>query len=221
MEQKAAWALTLLTVILTSACIAYAARLSSTAFLLLAFVCFGTGFDFFSHVLGALFPHKKNFLLWYARINFSALCFGIVFTPMAATFVIARLYPSGLNSVLAALFPALLLLSLLFGALFMLAKYRAVEESGSLEYTLDKTNPYTYRIFFARRILLALSLVIALLAVYEAFHTDRLLWALHFAAFFIATIPLHILHKKIASMVMEAVTLLILFYGTMQVFIER
>jgi len=220
LEQKLIYAMTLFTFALAGACFYYAVILSSAPFFLLACVTFGTGFDFLSHILGIIYAQKKRFLLWYAKINFSLLCFGIVFTPLSATFVIAKVAPSGLNSRLISQYPAMLLFSLLFGALFMIAKYAARPEQGALEYTLDKKDPYTYRIFLARRILLGMSLIIALIAVFEGVQTKMALWSILFAASFIATIPLHIRHKMLASIAAETLSLGLLFCGSWRVFVE-
>jgi len=45
------------------------------------------------------------------------------------------------------------------------------------------------------------------------------LWAAAFGLSFIATVPLHIMHKQIPSMLSEAVTLYILAYGSWAMFV--
>jgi hypothetical protein len=49
--------------------------------------------------------------------------------------------------------------------------------------------------------------------------TDWLLWTLAFGLTFIATVPLHIMHKQIPSMLSELITQIILIYGSWAVFV--
>ncbi len=81
-----------------------------------------------------------------------------------------------------------------------------------------RRHPFTCRLFLAKRVVLVLSLVITLLVLFEGIKTELAMWSLHFAVLFIATVPLHILHKKTASMLAETATLVILLYGSMKVF---
>ena len=49
--------------------------------------------------------------------------------------------------------------------------------------------------------------------------TDWMLWTAVFGLSFIATVPLHILHKHLASMLSEAFTLIVLVYGSWLIFV--
>ena len=111
-----------------------------------------------------------------------------------------------------------LLASLLFGLLFLFARYKTYTLNGASEYTLDKSHGYTKVIFIARRILLVVSLAVALLAVYDGLGTSLAWWFVLYGLLFVATIPLHIMHRPVASMLFEALTLLVLFYGSLRVF---
>ena len=210
---------TVLTFALAGVCFYWYQQAGEIALLYLGWVTFGTAFDFLSHILGRYLPDQRGFLKLYARINFSALCFGIPFTALAASFVIGAAVPEGLNALFAEYAFGILVFSLLFGGLFLFARYRFVDIPDTVELTLDKSNPYTRLIFLARRGFLALSLVVSLIAMYESIGTEWMVWSLMFGAVFIATVPLHILHKHIASMLAEAVTLAILAWGSWAAFV--
>jgi len=188
------------------------------AWLLLGFVILGTAYDFCSHVIGRIAGKPAPSLEIYARFNFAALCFGIPFTSLAATFVIAEVAPGGINSQIAMFWPQVLIGSLLFGGLFLFARYKTFELHGAVEYTLDKSHGFTRTIFLVRRVLLAVSVILTLVVMYEGFTTNLGWWTFSYSILFIATVPLHILHRPVASMVAEAATLLVLFYGTYRVF---
>jgi hypothetical protein len=49
--------------------------------------------------------------------------------------------------------------------------------------------------------------------------TDWLLWTLAFGLTFIASVPLHIMHKQIPSMLSELITQIILIYDSWAVFV--
>lgn len=190
----------------------YAVTVQTARAYLLAFVVLGTGYDFFSAVVGR-HVHNRYVLLWYARINFSLLCFGIVFTPMLAVFTIRAFAPDTYCALLADCWLQLLLFSLGFGSLFLFARYAVHRDEKALIFSLDKNHLYTARIFVARRVLLVISLLIALLAVIEGLQSSMALWSLLFFAAFAATVPLHIMHKHLSSMAAEFVTLTILAHG--------
>jgi len=61
--------------------------------------------------------------------------------------------------------------------------------------------------------------VIAILAGIDGLRSGMAVWSALFCLLFIATVPLHILHKHVCSMAAEAVTLAVLFYGAVQVFV--
>jgi len=191
----------------------------NVAMTLLSLVTLGTAYDFVSHIVGRDVSDPKPSLEIYARLNFAALCFGIPFTSLAASFVVGTQYQEGLSAALASWWLEILIGSLLFGALFLVARYKTFVMHGGIEYTLDKSHGYTKAIFLIRRVLLAIAAVVALIAMYEGFaHTSMGWWTAAFSVLFIATIPLHILHRPIASMLGEAATLWVLFYGTLRVF---
>ena len=187
--------------------------------LLLGLVTFGMSYDFLSHVLGLVIPDRESFLCWYSRINFAALCFGIPFTAFAGTFVVARLAPQSLSGALAENYLLVLHGSVAFGLLFLFARYRKIDVGGAVEFTLDKAHSYTRVIFLLRRVLLAAALLIALIALADAWATDLRLWALLFVGVFTASIPLHILHKQIPSMLSELITQALAMYAMWKVFI--
>jgi len=190
----------------------------NVAMLLLALVTLGTAYDFFSHIIGRGVTEPRPSLLLYAKFNFAALCFGIPFTSLAASFVVAEIVPDGISATLAGYWLELLIGSVLFGSLFFFAKYKTFVMHGGIEYTLDKSDRYTKIIFVTRRVLLAIAVVVSLVAVYEGLGSSMIWWTIAYAVLFVATIPLHIMHRPIASMLAEAATLLVLFYGTSRVF---
>ncbi|MFQ5634162.1 MAG: hypothetical protein ACE5G3_02380 [Gammaproteobacteria bacterium] len=208
----------LFTFALAALCFDRFAATSVAAWLLLAWVTFGTAFDFTSHILGLHFGRHRRFLTLYARVNFSALCFGIPFTALAGSFVIAEIAPDGFNAGLADRWRAILAFSLAFGALFLFARYRHFTASGVVGLTLDKGHAYTKIIFIARRIYLALALLIAISVMIEGFGTDWMWWSLLFGVSFIATVPLHIMRHETASMLSEAFTLVVLVWGYWKAF---
>lgn len=210
---------TLATFTLAGVCFAWYAQTGRVALLLLGWVTFGTAFDFLSHILGIHFQRYRGFLSAYARTNFSALCFGIPFTVMAGAFVIAEVYPAGISARIVPYYREILIVSLMFGALFMFARYRFLDYAGAVELTLDKSHPYTKKIFLARRGFLMLSLVLALIVMGDGLRTDWGMWTALFGFLYIATVPLHILHRHMASMLCEAATLVVLAYGSWSVFV--
>ncbi|MAF83196.1 MAG: hypothetical protein CL797_03745 [Chromatiales bacterium] len=210
---------TLITFLLAGACFVWYARTGEVPLLLLGWVTFGTAFDFLSHILGRHFGRYRHFLLWYARINFSALCYGIPFTAMVGAFVIAKIAPTGISATIVPYYYELLIASLAFGALFLFAKYSYIKLESSVELTLDKTHSYTKNIFTARRGFLTLALLLGVAVMIDGINTDWTLWAVVFGLSFIVTVPLHIMHKHLASMLSEAFTLFVLAYGSQSVFV--
>jgi hypothetical protein len=204
---------------LAGLCFVWYAQTDRVALLLLGWVTFGTAFDFLSHVLGMHMQRYRGFLSWYARTNFSALCFGIPFTVMAGAFVIAEVFPAGISAQIVPHYRELLMVSLLFGSLFMFARYRYLDYGDAVELTLDKTHSYTRKIFVARRVFLALSLLLALIVMADGLGSEWGVWTALFGFSYIATVPLHILHKHLASMLCEAFTLVVLVYGSWLVFV--
>jgi len=207
------------TFVLAGICFAWYVQTDRVALLLLGWVTFGTAFDFLSHILGMHLQRYRGFLSCYARTNFSALCFGIPFTVMAGAFVIAEVFPTGISARIVPYYRELLISSLLFGSLFMFARYRTLDLAGAVELTLDKTHSYTRKIFLARRVFLALSLVLALVVMGDGLGSEWGVWTALFGFSYIATVPLHIMHKHLASMLCEAFTLVVLVYGSWSVFV--
>ncbi|MCL4790863.1 MAG: hypothetical protein KJ040_02305 [Gammaproteobacteria bacterium] len=193
-------------------------RNPEVAWLLVGLVTFGMSFDFMNHVLGTRVPERKTLLKWYARLNFAALCFGIPFTAYAGSFVLAEATPAPLSTLLVGHWLPVLHGSVAFGLLFMFARYKEVNVNGAREYVLDTRHAYTKTIFTLRRILLAGALGIALTVVADGLGTPWSAWALAFTGVFVASIPLHILHKQIPSMVSELLTQAIAIYGCWVVF---
>ena len=187
--------------------------------LLLGLVTFGMSYDFLSHVLGTVVPGAERFLKLYSRINFAALCFGIPFTAFAGTFIVARLVPDGINASLADHYLLILHAACAFGLLFLFAGYKKIEVEGAVEFTLNKAQAFTKTIFLVRRVLLAASLVVAILLLVEAWNTELRVWALLFVGVFTASVPLHIRHMQIASMLSELLTQALAMYATWLVFV--
>ncbi|MCP3999480.1 MAG: hypothetical protein GY727_01035 [Gammaproteobacteria bacterium] len=206
--------------LLAGLCFQWYAETSKVALLLLGWVTFGMAFDFLGHIVGLHFSQHSAFLRWFARINYSALCFGIPFTALAGTFVLAEIVTDGISASLVNYYPVVLYSSLLFGSLFIFAHYRKVTINGAVEFVLDKSNHFTGLIFLTRRLLLALSLIIGITVMVDGFGTEWSLWAFAFGLSFIATVPLHIMHKQIPSMLSELITQVIAIYGTWAVFVS-
>lgn len=213
------YAITIPSFLLAGICFQWYADTNEVALLLLGWVTFGMAFDFLSHILGLHFGEHNRFLCWYARINFSALCFGIPFTALAGSFVIAEIVNDGISAALVNHYLVILYGSLSFGAFFMFAKYRSFSLAGATEITLDKTQRYTRFIFLTRRVFLALALVVGIAVMIDGYGTEWSLWSFAFGLSFIATVPLHIMHKQIPSMLSELITQVILIYGSWAVFV--
>lgn len=205
---------------LAGLCFYWYAVVPEVALLLVGLVTFGMSFDFFNHVLGHWFPERRRFLELYARINFSALCFGIPFTAYAGSFVLAAGADGAVSELLVRNYRPVLYGSVAFGCLFLFARYKVADINGAIEFVLDKSHRFTRTIFLLRRALLAATLLIALTVLFDAIGTPWLLWALLFTVTFVATIPLHILHKQIPSMLGELVTQIIAVYGCWLVFVS-
>ena len=220
MKSALVYLITFSTFGLAGVCLSWYGRTGEIALLLLGAVTFGTAFDFFSHVLGAWFPDRDRLLRVYARIDFAALCFGIPFTALAGSFVVAKIAPDGFNAWLITYWLPILVFSLVFGVLFLPARYSRFVHDGVTAFTLDKSHDYTRAIFIARRIWLAIALAVGISVMIEGFGTSMAFWAALFGLSFIATVPLHILHKHIPSMLSEAITLNILAHGSWLVFVR-
>ena len=205
--------------LLAGICFQWYAETREVALLLLGWVTFGMAFDFLGHIVGLHFAQHTRFLRWFSRINYSALCFGIPFTAIAGSFVLAEVVGDGISAALINHYLIILHSSLIFGSLFMFARYRKLTISGAVEFVLDKSHHYTGLIFLARRILLVLSLVVGIAVMIDGFGTEWSLWSFAFGMSFIATVPLHIMHKQIPSMLSELVTQVIAVYGTWVVFV--
>ncbi len=62
-------------------------------------------------------------------------------------------------------------------------------------------------------------MLLAVTVMSEGIGTDWALWTAVFGVSFMATVPLHIIHKHLASMLFEAFTLVVLAYGSWSVFV--
>jgi hypothetical protein len=216
----ALFAMTLPAFLLAGVCFGWYGLTGEIPLLLLGLVTFGMAYDFLSHILGIYMRRHQTFLRWYAKVNYWALCFGIPFTAFAGTFVIAEIKPDSLSASLANNYLVILWGSVLFGLLFLFARYKQITIAGSTEYVLDKRHPYTKTIFILRRILLALSLAIGILVMFDGWGTSWQLWSIVFGVSFIITVPLHIMHLQIPSMLSELATQFIAIYATWQIFVN-
>jgi hypothetical protein len=180
--------------------------------LLLAFVTIGTGIDFAGSLIDDYVTDKKS-VLFYTKLRFSLLNFGILFTPLCAAYVLQYFPSAPISRALFSNFPLLLILSLVTGGLFMFARYVEDTEKGEKVYRLDRKDKFTKIAFIIRKTVLLCSLIIAIIAIAEGIGTEMALWSIMFGVVFIATIPLHILHKELPSMSAELATLVILLYG--------
>jgi len=205
--------------LLAGLCFQWYAETHEVVLLLLGWVTFGMAFDFLGHIVGLHFAQHTRFLHRFARINFSALCFGIPFTAIAGSFILAEVVGDGISAAVIRHYLIILHSSLIFGSLFMFARYRKVTIAGAVEFVLDKSHHYTGLIFLTRRVFLALSLVIAIAVMVDGFGTEWSLWSFAFGLSFIATVPLHIMHKQIPSMLSELITQVIAIYGSWVVFV--
>ena len=213
------WAITVAGFGLSVPCFYWFFLTGEIPLVLLGLVTFGMAYDFLSHLLGQYFPGQDRFLRLYSRVNFAALCFGIPFTAFAGTFVLAAVDPSSISAGLADDYLLVLHSSVGFGLLFLFARYRRISVAGAVEFTLDKSHAFTRTIFILRRVLLAASLVIGLIVLADAWGTDWFVWAVLFVGVFVASIPLHILHLQIPSMLSELITQSLAVYASWQVFV--
>ena len=211
-EKKLTLVITLLTVLLALACFYLEIKYSRHGILMLALVILGTGFDFSLSIIGDYIKSTKVVLLC-TKISFSLLNFGVVFTAMAAAYVVKDLTGCDLSAAMISFNHVFLILSVVSGVFFLFTKYVPNKKAEGL-YTLDRKDGFTLFAFIVRRIVLACSMIMALIVVFEAIKTPFALWSLLFGGLFIVTVPLHILHKHMLSMIVEFLTLVVLFYGT-------
>jgi len=204
--------ITVLTFFLALASFYLEIKYSRHGVLMLAFVILGTGFDFLLPIIENYIKSRKAFLLC-TKISFSLLNFGVVFTAMAAAYVVKDLTGCDLSLAMISFNHVFLLCSIVSGVFFLFTKYVPNKKAEGL-YTLDRKDGFTLFAFIVRRIVLACSLIMALIVVFEAIKTPFALWSLLFGGLFIATVPLHILHKHMLSMIVEFLTLAVLFFGT-------
>jgi hypothetical protein len=204
---------------LTLAALYLELRVRQAGVMVLALVILGTFIDFLGAYTGAFISQQARLLL-FTKVRFSLLNFGIIFTPMSAAFILAKSPNAPLCSALAARYAWLAVFSLATGALFLFTKYTSATDEGVATYRLDRDDPFTKRAFLLRRIILAGSLVIAILVGVDGLRCGMAAWTALFCLLFIATVPLHILHKHVCSMAAEAVTLAVLLYGAVQVFVK-
>jgi hypothetical protein len=211
--------ITAATGVLTLAAFYLELRVSQAGAMVLALVILGTFIDFLGSYTGAFISQQARLLL-FTKARFSLLNFGIIFTPMCAAFILAESPHAPLCSALVGDYPWLAVFSLATGSLFLFTKYAPAIDEGVATYRLDRDDPFTKRAFLIRRIILACSLVIAILVGVDGLRSGMAAWTVLFCLLFIATVPLHILHKHVCSMAVEAVTLAVLFYGAIQVFVK-
>ena len=127
--------------------------------------------------------------------------------------------PDGISAQIIRHYLPILYGSLIFGTLFLFARYRQLGISGTVEYALDKSHAYTRIIFLLRRIFLAMALAVSVTVMLDGSNSGWQLWSLLFGLSFIATVPLHIMHKQIPSMLSELITQVILIYGSWMAFV--
>ncbi len=218
-RKLAALTVTAATGVLTLAAFYLAIKAGQAGAVVLALVILGTFIDFLGAYTGA-FITKPARLLLFTKARFSLLNFGIIFTPMSAAFILTKSPNAPLCSAFVAHYPWLIVFSLATGVLFLFTSYVPATDEGVATYRLDRDDPFTKRAFLIRRIVLACSLVIAILIGVDGLRSGMTVWTALFCLLFIATVPLHILHKHVCSMAAEAVTLVVLFYGAVQVFVK-
>ena len=187
--------------------------------LLFSFVTLGTAIDFLSSIIGA-YTQNRALLLAVAKIRFSLLNFGILFTPISAAFIVSNFSTAHWCVMLANNYLPWLIFSLTTGSLFLFTKYTLDREEGVPIFKLDQDNKFTVVAFIIRRILLLSSLIIALLVILEGLKTEFAVWTILFGGSFILTIPLHIMKKHLSSMAVEFITLIILFYGAAHMYLQ-
>ena len=194
-------------------------KIKEPVVLLFSFVTLGTAIDFLSSIIGS-YTKSRNLLLAFAKTRFSLLNFGILFTPITAAFIISNFSTARFCTLLATDYSSWLIFSLITGSLFLFTKYTLGSEEGVPVFKLDRNNRFTMIAFIIRRGLLLSALLITLLVIYEGLKTEFALWTLLFGGFFILTIPLHIMQKHLSSMTVELITLVVLFYGTIQMYLQ-
>ena len=214
-EKNLTLVITFLTVLLALACFYLEIKYRRHGILMLALVTLGTGFDFSLSIIGDYIKSSRIVLLC-TKISFSLLNFGVVFTAMAAAYVVKDLAGCDLSAAMISFNHIFFLFSIVSGTLFLFTKYVPNKNVEGL-YTLDRKDGFTLFAFIVRRIVLAGSLIMALIVVFEGVKTPFALWSLLFGGLFVATVPLHILHKHMLSMIVEFLTLAVLFYGTLLV----
>ncbi len=212
LQKKVVLLITVLTALLAFACFYLEIKFSRHGVLMLALVVLGTGFDFSLSIIGDVIKNKKIVLIC-TKISFSLLNFGVVFTALSAAYVVKDIPGCDLSSEMISYRHVFFLMSIVSGFFFLFTKYIPNEKAEGL-YTLDRKDGFTLFAFVLRRIVLAASLVMALIVVFEGMKTSFAFWSLLFGGLFIATVPLHILHKHMSSMIVEFLTLVVLFYGT-------
>lgn len=210
--------LTLLTFVLALMGFLLELKVREPVMLLLSFVILGTAFDFLTPIMGT---HTKNttLLLVFAKTRFSLLNFGILFTSISAAFILSNFSTACLCNSLANHYLYWLIFSLVSGSLFLFSKYTIDEDEGAITFKLDRSDSFTSKAFILRRVSLVFSLIIAGIVVFEGLKTEFALWSIFFGIFFILTVPLHILHKRISSMVVELITLVVVFYGVTRIYL--
>ena len=182
--------------------------------LLFSLVCLGTGYDFWGTVSGKYVRHEKT-LLFLARTRYFLVNFGILFTPYTLLFILSE---SQSQKILFSYWFAnhyfcFLLLSLFTGVPYLVSRYTTVKGNYYPVVVVDKTSQITQTAFILRRMMLLLSLVLALLAAIDGFLIETHLFAGVFIVLFIVCVPLHILKKNSLAMLVEVATLCIVFLG--------
>ena len=99
----------------------------------------------------------------------------------------------------------------------MFSHYVKDNTKGATDYKLDRSDKFTKSAFIIRKVVLLCSLIIAIVVVVEGIKTGMALWLILFGVVFIATVPLHILHKQLSSMAAELATLVIILFGAAKV----
>jgi len=204
--------LTGLTFILAVACLILELKVKEPGVLLLAFVTIGTGIDFTGSLIRD-YVKNENFLLLFTKLRFSLLNFGILFTPLCAAYVLQYFPSASICRALFSQFPLLLIFSLITGGLFMFCHYVKDNTNGDTDYKLDRGDKFTKCAFIIRKVVLLCSLIIAIVVIVEGIKTAMGFWSILFGIIFIATVPLHILHKQLSSMAAELATLVIILLG--------
>ena len=149
-QKKLTISIAALTVLLACACFWLDVKYKQHGILMLALVCLGTAFDFSLSIIGDYVKSTRVILLC-TKISFSLLNFGVVFTAMAAAYVVREMSGCDLSLAITSFNHVFLLFSIVSGVLFLFTKYVPNKKAEGL-FTLDRKDGFTLLAFIVRRI---------------------------------------------------------------------